>query len=100
MATRNGFDLDLDSQRYRRKRERQQRLVPVSVAFVWSASNTISPTSSQQPGAQFSNNGHNYWGAYVNGPGTPGNYFLWAIAKDVGANVVAACVFPSAFTFT
>jgi hypothetical protein len=74
--------------------------VPVSVAFVWSASNTISPTSSQQPGAQFSNNGHNYWGAYVNGPGTPGNYFLWAIAKDVGANVVAACVFPSAFTFT
>ena len=74
--------------------------VPVSVAFVWSASNTIAPTSSLQPGAQFSNNGHNYWGAYMNGPGTPGNYFLWAIAKDSGANVVAASVFTSAFTFT
>jgi hypothetical protein len=73
---------------------------PVSVAFVWSANNTMAPASPLQPGAQFSNNGHNYWGAYVNGPGTPGNYFLWSIAKDSGANVVAACVFPSAFTFT
>jgi hypothetical protein len=56
------------------------------------------PTTGLQPATQFSNNGHNYWATYMIAPGTPGNYYLWAIAKDAGANVVATCCWPTAFT--
>jgi hypothetical protein len=72
--------------------------VPASVAHGWSQSNNVAPTASLAPASQFSNSGHNYWASYVNAPGASGNYYLWAIAKDSGANVVATACWPSAFT--
>ena len=72
--------------------------VPASVTHAWSTSNTATPTTGLQPATQFSNTGHNYWATYMTAPGTPGNYYLWAIAKDAGANVVATCCWPTAFT--
>ena len=74
------------------------RTVPASVAFYWSNSNTIVPTAGAQPCVQWSNAGHNLWVQYINAPGTAGNYFLWAVAKDSGGAVVATYVWPSAFT--
>ena len=72
--------------------------VPASVAFYWSNSNTIVPTAGAQPCVQWSNAGHNLWVQYISAPGTAGNYFLWAVAKDAGGSVVATYVWPSAFT--
>jgi hypothetical protein len=72
--------------------------VPASVAFYWSSSNTVVPTAGAQPCVQWSNAGHNLWVQYINAPGTAGNYFLWAVAKDSGGTVVATYVWPSAFT--
>jgi hypothetical protein len=74
------------------------RTVPASVAFYWSNSNTIVPTAGAQPCVQWSNAGHNLWVQYISAPGTAGNYFLWAVAKDAGGSVVATYVWPSAFT--
>jgi hypothetical protein len=72
--------------------------VPASVAFYWSNSNTVVPTANAQAAGPWSNAGHNMWVQYINAPGTAGNYYLWAVAKDAGANVVATYVWPSAFT--
>jgi hypothetical protein len=72
--------------------------VPASVAFYWSNSNTIVPTAGAQPCVQWSNAGHNLWVQYISAPGTAGNCFLWAVAKDAGGSVVATYVWPSAFT--
>ncbi len=72
--------------------------VPASVAFYWSTSNTVVPTTGAQPCVQWSNAGHNLWVQYINAPGMLGNYYLWAVAKNSGGNVVATYVWPSAFT--
>jgi hypothetical protein len=72
--------------------------VPASVAHGWSQSNSVPPTANLAPASQFSNSGHNYWASYVTVPATAGNYYLWAIAKDSGANVVSTACWPSAFT--
>lgn len=74
--------------------------VPASVAFAWSLSDTVAPTTGLVPGSQFSIDVHNYWSAYLNGPGAPGACYLWAIAKDSGGNVVQSLCWTSAFTFT
>ena len=63
--------------------------VPASVAHAWSQSNSVAPTTGLIPASQFSNSGHNYWASYVSAPATAGNYYLWAVAKESGANVVA-----------
>ncbi len=72
--------------------------VPASVAFYWSTSNTVVPTTGAQSGVQWTNAGHNLWVQYISAPGTAGNYYLWAVAKDSVGNVVAFYVWPSAFT--
>ncbi len=72
--------------------------VPASVAFYFSTSNSVVPTSGAQPATQWSNAGHNFWVQYINAPGTAGNYYLWAVAKDSGGNVVKTFIWPSAFT--
>jgi hypothetical protein len=78
--------------------------IPASVVFALSLSNSVVPVDSGHGAAdletasQFSNGGHNYWAAYMNAPATAGNYYLWAIAKNSGANVVATFCFPSAYT--
>jgi hypothetical protein len=74
--------------------------MPASVAHAWSQSNSVAPTTGLTPATQFSNGGHNYWASYMNAPATPGNYYLWAIARDSGANVVQAICWPSAFTIS
>ncbi|MEJ0020745.1 MAG: fibronectin type III domain-containing protein [Acetobacteraceae bacterium] len=75
--------------------------VPASVSHAFSLSNSVVPTVFPDgPGAAFSNGGHNWWGTYAHAPATPGNYYLWAVAKDSGANVVATLCLPSAFTIT
>ena len=39
-------------------------------------------------------------GGPMTAPATPGNYYIWAVAKDAGANVVATLCLPTAFTVT
>jgi hypothetical protein len=58
------------------------------------------PTSGLTPGMQFAIDAHKYWGVYFDGPGSAGDYYLWAIARDADANVVQALCWPSAFTFS
>ncbi len=74
--------------------------VPASVAFAWSLDNGAMPTSGLTPGMQFAIDAHKYWGVYFDGPGSAGDYYLWAIARDADANVVQALCWPSAFTFS
>ena len=33
-------------------------------------------------------------------PASPENFYIWAVAKDAGANVVATLCLPAAFTVT
>jgi hypothetical protein len=78
--------------------------VPASVQFALSLSNSVVPVNAGagaadlETGSQFSNGGHNYWAGYMNAPAAPGNYYLWAIAKDAGGNVAATVCWPSPFT--
>ncbi|MEJ0019703.1 MAG: fibronectin type III domain-containing protein [Acetobacteraceae bacterium] len=75
--------------------------VPASVSHAFSLSNSVVPTTGfQGVASQFSNGGHNWWGTYMTAPATPGNYYIWAVAKDAGANVVATLCLPTAFTVT
>jgi Fibronectin type III domain len=51
-------------------------IVPASVMFAWSLSNIVAPTAGLVAATQFTNDGHNCWGVYPNGPGSPGDYYL------------------------
>jgi hypothetical protein len=75
--------------------------VPASLSHAFSLSNSVVPTTGfQGVASQFSNGGHNWWETYMNAPAVPGNYYIWAVAKDAGANVVATFCLPTAFTVT
>ena len=74
--------------------------IPAGVAFAWSLTNSVPPTTGLTDGMQFNIDAHKYWGAYLTGPGSSGNYFLWAIAKDTNGTVVQSLCWPSTFSFT
>jgi len=73
--------------------------VPAAVGFAWSSSNTVVPAVTNAGSSGLALDGHNLWYTWaVTYPGTPGNYYLWAIAKDSSGNVGGTCVSPTPFT--
>jgi len=73
--------------------------VPAAVGFAWSTSNTVIPAASNAGAAGLTLDGHNLWYTWsVTYPSAPGNYYLWAIAKDSSGNVGGTSVSPTPFT--
>jgi len=74
---------------------------PASVFFAWGANNTTAPTTGLQSTYPYSPDGsHNLMVQYLNAPATAGSDYLWALAFDIGSNLVASFVWPGAFTIT
>jgi hypothetical protein len=65
---------------------------PAAVNFAWSTSNTVQPTAGMQAATIYDNGGYQFWTCYVNGPTTPGTYYLWAIGYSSSGAVVATTV--------
>jgi Fibronectin type III domain len=73
--------------------------VPAAVGFAWSGSNTAIPGITNAGGSGLALDGHNLWYTWtITYPSVPGNYYLWAIAKDSSGNVGGTCVSPTPFT--
>jgi hypothetical protein len=67
------------------------------VAFAWSTSGTVIPTSGLVAAAGIGQ--ANGWGQYFNAPATAGTYYLWMLAQGAGGATTGAMV-SSAITTT